>query len=222
MGVKIVHLSDIHFSEINKDEHFSKLEPLITQIENLGNKKENLIILVSGDIAYSGDKEEYKEASRFFRKLRSDTNKFFLNAYIYFVPGNHDCNLGEDEYATERRKVIDELINNRTLPTNENIRYISKPLSNYFNFSRIVSSYVNKKSLLHHTQTIDLGYLVLNINLINTAWMSTLHESKTLLMPKEFFDFSTKSSNSSKKILNIFVYHHPRSWFVSEDDHIFR
>ena len=222
MGIKIVHLSDLHFNKANKSDHFMKLDPLISQIENHGNKEEDLVIIVSGDVAYSGKKEEYREASRFFKKLRAEASTFFLNAYILFVPGNHDCDFGDEKYIFERQKIIDDILETKTSPTVQNVRYVSKPLNNYFDFERNVSSYLIRKSPLHHTKKLMFGNIHLNINLINTAWMSSISETKSILMPSDLFDFSEIDIDKSKKLMNFYVYHHPRSWFKSEDDHSLR
>jgi len=98
--ITILHLSDIHFRRKDK-------EPLKTYRQDVRAKMLEAIrahlvkekpapdfVAVTGDIAFSGKKEEYDEAGEFFKELKSilpDGTVFLV------VPGNHDVDREETD-----------------------------------------------------------------------------------------------------------------------------
>jgi len=93
--VSFIHLSDIHFiktsgnpADIDQDLR----DAIITDIKMNAKYRLGKIngILVSGDIAYCGIKEEYKKAQNFLGQI---TDIFEIErSAVYCVPGNHDVN----------------------------------------------------------------------------------------------------------------------------------
>jgi hypothetical protein len=90
--INILHLSDIHFNahENNEMVHARKevLDKLIEYICSLDVNYKPDVILVTGDIAYTGSKEDYLLALTWFDKLSSATGTPHQN--FFFSPGNHD------------------------------------------------------------------------------------------------------------------------------------
>ena len=94
--MKILHLSDIHFGrdypkygESGKfDDKDRILKELIDCISRMEEKPEHII--VTGDIAWWGKKNDFDEAIIWFKSL---LEKLSLNGNdITFCPGNHDVN----------------------------------------------------------------------------------------------------------------------------------
>ena len=91
---RILHISDLH---ISCDKNFDRsvvIDPLITRIGEdieLGLKPE--IIVVTGDIAYSGQKAEYQLAKILFDDLLKKLE--LSNDSLFIVPGNHDVDFGK-------------------------------------------------------------------------------------------------------------------------------
>lgn len=103
MKIALLHVSDFHLKD--KDTfNFQKIDSFITCLKSLPSIDE-IIILVSGDIAFSGKINEYKVFNRLksilINKLKEKVigNKFI---YIYCVPGNHDL-----DYRNLSRKFKD-------------------------------------------------------------------------------------------------------------------
>ena len=76
-------------------------------------KKEVIIFIVSGDIAQSGQAEEYEIAYNFFTEIQEYLEKKKeLRVLFFFVPGNHDCDFTDDQKNKDdnlrREKVVDE------------------------------------------------------------------------------------------------------------------
>jgi 3',5'-cyclic AMP phosphodiesterase CpdA len=91
MKVSILHLSDIHFSSTKSNPILGLTEAIACAISGQ-TCGDNIIIAVSGDIAFSGRKEEYEIAASFFEdlqlKIYQRTN---ILPNLIIVPGNHDC-----------------------------------------------------------------------------------------------------------------------------------
>ena len=92
----LLHLSDIHFEtpycldpEMDRDRpvRTALLNDAIKICDKLGNVD---AILVTGDIAYHGDPEEYEVAKEWLDEISQAINCRPSN--IYTVPGNHDIN----------------------------------------------------------------------------------------------------------------------------------
>ncbi|CAM3594072.1 metallophosphoesterase [Erysipelothrix anatis] len=222
MGIKIAHLSDFHFSENNLTSHFNKLSSLTTSLKNVGDIEDKLLIIVSGDIAYSGKSTEYTYASNFFQQLRISLKSNFKSVELYFVPGNHDCDFSTSDYLNERSKRIRNLVDKKIPTTDNEVKFVGKVLENYSFFERKNSPYVKNISLLQNRKIVMNKRIQINLFLLNTAWMSSLHENKNIIMPTKYFSFDAYNGEGIIDVYNLFVYHHPRSWFTSNDDHSLR
>lgn len=94
--LNILHLSDLHFgielfSDIKEDVIEKRIEILNKLNEKLSNLKQNWrpdIIAISGDIGFSGEKENYDDAWNWINELLKNLN---LNTdKLILCPGNHD------------------------------------------------------------------------------------------------------------------------------------
>ena len=95
-----VHISDIHFGQekrsgevvVNKDVKERLIEDAQRQLKNLGKYPADGM-LVTGDIAYAGKFEQYKEAGAWLDKLALAIG--CPKTAVHLVPGNHDIDRGE-------------------------------------------------------------------------------------------------------------------------------
>ncbi|MCX6581951.1 MAG: SUMF1/EgtB/PvdO family nonheme iron enzyme [Candidatus Aminicenantes bacterium] len=115
--ITILHLSDIHFKkkkdEKNKTFRQKVQERLMEAVTGHSKKEGNPdFVVITGDIAFSGKKEEYDEAREFLGQLKKELPK---GTEFLAVPGNHDVD----------RDTIDEFF-----PLQENI--IAKDLTDKF------------------------------------------------------------------------------------------
>jgi len=132
----ILHLSDIHFGRDNprykvKGEFQNKkniLRDLLISIKDNAMKPDHII--VTGDVAWFGKKEDFDEALLWFRELLDITK--LSGSDITFCPGNHDVNRAYGNYMTDLNhkdiEIIDQLYNY------ENIHRMEAPLYNYDKF----------------------------------------------------------------------------------------
>src|SRR4051794_6112145 len=93
MKLLIVHLSDIHL-RVSQNVATVKLPFVSKALQNEEVQLAGVVVVVSGDVAYSGSADEYKVAIECLRQLREELRQTTKVAAIdfVFVPGNHDCN----------------------------------------------------------------------------------------------------------------------------------
>ena len=92
MKVVILHLSDIHF--VDGDNLIcTRLQKIVAAVRSVEHKFDTCLLLVSGDIAFSGKQSEYAIATAFFSELQTELQGVQpgLTVMSVFVPGNHDC-----------------------------------------------------------------------------------------------------------------------------------
>lgn len=132
----ILHLSDIHFGRDNpkykvRGEFKCKkviLRDLLTSIRDNTMKPDHII--VTGDVAWFGKREDFEEAVEWFRELLNATG--LSGSDITFCPGNHDVNRAYGNYKTDLNyKDIDAI---DQVYRYEYIHRMEAPLYNYDKF----------------------------------------------------------------------------------------
>ncbi len=93
MSLRVLHLSDIHFSTKFDDEKIVhddvKSQLLIDLREDIIPRLGQIdLVLIAGDIAFSGKRTEYEEAARWLEQVTSLCGCKRTN--VLMVPGNHD------------------------------------------------------------------------------------------------------------------------------------
>lgn len=92
--LSFIHISDIHFVKSSNDPYDiddELREAMLNDIKDYGKLALNINgILVCGDIAFSGQEEEYEIAIDFLNRVAKLCG--VENNDIYCVPGNHDVN----------------------------------------------------------------------------------------------------------------------------------
>ncbi len=120
-----IHLSDLHFGSRSNTFYESLLDDISkTTIEE--NRTCDFIVL-TGDVAWSGQSKEYELAKRFIEKLMIITK--LTRERLLIVPGNHDLDLSkasEDLIPSTTGltvKYLKELINKQKSINNLNARF---------------------------------------------------------------------------------------------------
>jgi predicted phosphodiesterase len=208
MNLAFLHLSDLHIKDSDSD--LIKLAPLVSRAFLAHhNDASSFIVLVSGDIAYSGNKEEYDIARTFFTSLlnliSSDTPK--IDPKIVIVPGNHDCNFKLDNDA---RKTI---ITSCSLPNpaidDRTILLCTETQSSFFEFSECFDSSTVSSNKLFWYVSLTVGDMKVLIRCFNSSWSSSIHEKLGSL----YFPVDLMRSDNAKYDLIVSVLHHPYVWY---------
>jgi 3',5'-cyclic AMP phosphodiesterase CpdA len=89
--LEILHISDLHISTMDTFGREKALGALVDRVKK--DRKKGLlpeIVVVTGDIATTGRKEEYALAKTFFNDLLAALE--LAPDRLFVVPGNHDVN----------------------------------------------------------------------------------------------------------------------------------
>lgn len=202
MKVVIYHISDLHI-EKEKDIKVRQVYKMIDVLNSIGNF-DAVLIIVSGDIAFSGKQEQYNAAFRLFGTIISNIRKRFKKTVCMLaVPGNHDVDLSKDE----GHKAIQDKI--RSGITIEMITQELSKQRNYLNYAKGIRCIDNKNDLCCFRKYEYEGK-VIKVCLINTAIFSTLDEDKGLhFIPQDVME---KMDAELDADINITVMHHAHHW----------
>lgn len=136
MKVKILHLSDLHITSNNISQDIV-LVSLLKKIEELAKSgSKPTIVIITGDIAYSGKKAEYDKAKEYIdgiiEKCEISIDKIFI------IPGNHDVDRAQIKPENIRwwYKFEDESQLIEILSSDIAFPLIKKATTAYFDFIR--------------------------------------------------------------------------------------
>ncbi|NMF48058.1 hypothetical protein HHL01_07670 [Pseudoalteromonas arctica] len=204
-STKIFIVSDIHVKE-NNNEIIHKLNKLVEYIN--AYSKEGDIALFVGDIAFSGNKNEYLKIEDIFNKLSKKVE-------ILMCPGNHDHNFSIN--SAVRDILLTNIKNDYVNIKDDIISAITTGQEDFFAFrdSHTYASAVEKSPLAVKYQFFEKQRL--SFQALNTAWCSEIKEvSGSLIFPEN--RILSPDINS----LNIIFFHHPLSWFEANNQKAIR
>jgi len=204
MRVGFLHISDIHNSE--NVEQPLKQEQLI-RVFNAIPIPDFLIVICSGDLAYSGKAEEYGSIDQFFEKLINDLRDTVCsNVYFFIVPGNHDLDLDKRSFTNEeiidiRKKGKPEVVDNAFVKEME-------ALNSFFEYSRTAGCFCDHNDC--DKKILDLDSFQIQVNLLNTAPFS-ISDSKGIQYLPDSANYVFKRDEDAN--MSILIMHHGPSWF---------
>lgn len=174
--INIIWLSDIHFlSSYEENDKYENLNLYIDSFHNhineIQDKYKYDYILISGDIAQSGEITEYE---LFLERIFNRLEKAFPNAELLVVPGNHDVNRFQTSELTSLF-VKNIGINNKVDFLSANKSFFYSAFENYSktfkgkNIPASDSSLVKNKLLFGYVLNKEKKILII---LLNSAWYS--------------------------------------------------
>jgi predicted phosphodiesterase len=145
------------------------IDPLLKEID---------FIVFSGDIAFSGEKDEFELANE---QLIDPVRKIIGEARgvtgqevsIYCVPGNHDIQRSQFKNIPPKmaKGLRDHAEIEKLLQDDLAVRHVNKPLSNFYTFARKChSDFADDK--LYFVKRFKKDDFEIGIACLNTAWLS--------------------------------------------------
>lgn len=217
--INILHLSDLHFG-IEKNEKIKEgiitkreqtLKPLLIKLKSLNKYWKPDIIAVSGDIGYTGKKNEYETAFKWFEKLLESLN--LEPNRLIFCAGNHDRFRYEKDPSDLPISIEDK--DNQLIDFN--FERNSIPFSDFIEFQKILEIpsliYKNRANYLVGTREIlDLKFLILNSAWF--AWGGDEDANKMILGKSQLINMKNESQIISRvefipDQITIAMVHHP-------------
>lgn len=211
MKVMLLHLSDIHFGG-PVDAVSSRLEAMVRVVPSVDPTVEHYILVLTGDVAFSGMDKEYERALDFICQLQelllNEANAKTVG--VVMVPGNHDCDFRADNAA--RRALVESLNHGMQLDCIDEsfIRTCCEVQDNFFKFRSLFDGPEtgNRLCYLHR---FAIGRFGISVRCINTAWLSTLDEQQgSLRFPTHLLE--ELDTHIQKDDLVISALHHTYAW----------
>jgi predicted MPP superfamily phosphohydrolase len=224
MILKVLHISDIHFCG-DEEIAANQIRSVVGALKSETISADGYIVVLSGDVAYSGKQQEYASALGFLQNLKTEFSLYddVAKLKIVAVPGNHDCNHSQPSHTREivRASVFHKI---RELQSDSDaLRSLLAVQDDFFNFreglgGKRLSSNVEKCCW---TEDFLFANSVVQVHHYNTALMSQLEESQGFLqIPLQFAD--TNIQFRSDSALSIAVFHHPYNWIEANNQLRFR
>ena len=210
MKIGFLQLSDIHFKEENNVFITKRQEAFFKAAYSKLTHCKKVIIIITGDVSFSGKPSEYEIAKAFLFDL-STRLKTALSVLMpidfVLVPGNHDCCFQVDGV---RPLVINSVLGSDYA---EDITIRNNCLSVQENFWSFYSNLIGEQispSVSHIREIPIYQDLSLVFHCYNTAFLSEINETPgRLLIPEN--DFLPGSKRHANDII-ISLFHHNTGW----------
>lgn len=210
-----LHLSDLHLGHYNYDEEVivsSMLEDIGRQIEECGHRID--FVLITGDITYSGQKEQFQIAEKFLADITKICG--ISNNDIIIVPGNHDITRGDVSqevrtaaYGIKSRKEVSSIIGDE-----KERAVFSSGLKNYRDFLERNFEWARGKGVAPLSYTINrkVGDIKVSILALNSAWMAYGMEAEKggLILGERQVREAIQATDDPQ--ISIAMMHHPFEW----------
>lgn len=213
MQVALIHISDIHLRTDKGNPIIDRVQSLTAAIRSNLTTPTHCVLLVSGDIAFSGKREQYKLADDLIDTVGLtllQEKDIVLSWEEIYVPGNHDVDLSKNPVS--RELLLDNVLSDAQTSTKLSEDKIAECLTAQDDFFAFASSRtsqtfsgVNDRLAWHHILTVDKK--TINIRCFNTAWLSRLNEKKNSLLAPIWL-----APSSYRSDLDVTMFHHPTGW----------
>ena len=218
----IIHLSDLHVHGTD-DVVLKRVDALSQCLEKEINGNDEVVLLVSGDIAFSGAKNQFDAAEFHFRKLEQSLQESLGKTPSWvMVPGNHDGSFKDSDQ--NRLFIIDGVIrlDDEKKIDDSVIATAVQPLSEYFDFEKRMRASaapaVFKDSLLTIHERI-IANKVVEFWEFNASWLSKVPEKQGDLI----FPVSRYTEHLRREAdFRVAVLHHPVNWYAQQTYHPLR
>ncbi|MBU4288237.1 MAG: metallophosphoesterase [Proteobacteria bacterium] len=206
MEIGILHLTDIHITE--QSDLDSKITSLCKVLSYDFANINMSYLVITGDIANAGKKEEYEKAKTIISKIQTYVSKRLegLEIKIILVPGNHDCNFTLDSQV--RKNSIQQIDYNMLGEDNSVLETCLSVQKDFWSFYGNYNQLPENK--LSYKVTDNFENKTICFHCHNTAWMSQINEKPgTIFFPVKKFSENKELTHD----INISVFHHPINWF---------
>ncbi len=233
--VRFLQISDIHFRRLPdaRDEYAQLKARLFEKVREICTTLKVDCILICGDVAFSGNTEEYEQRAKVFINNLLEITQC-QTAQVYMVPGNHDKDRNA-KYQNTRWMFRECMLNAEKIDNHffdlykeENDVYSKclMPFDAYYNFANnyrcVPEAVANTRNRqprtyldrLNWTDDLKVGQYTLRLHGINTCYVSDKEdENHKQILPNELF-YATKNNG----VVNVSVMHHPLDFIKDKKD----
>lgn len=222
MQVALLQLSDIH---IKDGEHpvLSRADAIKGAIQEAAPNAAGCLIVISGDVAYSGSQAQYDLAYGFLDSLRGNLLGLQPIKSVEFVavPGNHDCDFeNESDIRDFLLQDVAALYHSDIHPNSDRTQALVAVQKQFFAFEAKLtqSKELGVGERLSWSRLFKFDNYTILCNCFNTAWLSRKNE----LQSKLFLPSSALNIGSAQGSISACVFHHPYNWLDAGNYRILR
>ena len=209
-----LHLSDLHIGRVNQAQDVA-LNSILEAIEEFSDEKPFDVILLTGDLAFSGREQEYV---KLVELLIAPLKKMTLarNADFIAVPGNHDLDC--DRVLPTPWAGLDEDRRGRFFDLGPEGQALRDPRARGFG---AYANFLSENRIKGVDPTADPAALIqvkrVSFLALVTAFFSDKKVRDKELTPAPLHAIRYLLSHSHQKGNALFILgHHPRSWFTRD------
>ncbi|MDP3155994.1 MAG: metallophosphoesterase [Archangium sp.] len=210
MKFHVLHLSDIHM-KASGNFVGDKGKVVVRAISQQHSTISHLLVLISGDIANWGLKEEYEAFARVIKDIKSELEVAFPGASIHLrmVPGNHDCNFSTENAV--RTALITPMLDSDTVEgaAASIVDICASVQADFWTCeSKTSGTAESNQRRIGYVDEITIEDKRIEILGLNSAWLSLKREQQgRLAVPAAML--SPPQTNPDFRIAMI---HHPANW----------
>lgn len=208
MKILFLHLSDIHLEKESDVNEICTMEMAKALTPSSGETIDKIFVLITGDIAFSGTKSQYRYFAKMKRILvQALKNNISVSKPIHFflVPGNHDINYAMTKHS--RTECMEMLGNPKTINVENEIA-----AETAFLRCSAINHSLSLQSPLLHRAIVDVDGFAIEINLINSTIFSLLHDNDQGIhyLPEQIIEDISAPTGAHMVIT---LMHHSHQWF---------
>lgn len=203
----IAHITDIHIHS-DSDVILARPEKIGAAIASHLGVNDQVVILITGDVAQSGAADEYQLALTFFERIRQHLkNEIGIEPHFIVCPGNHDCDFSGPQDL--RNLVLKQLSEKPAVELSP--QFLETCVSVQDEFFRFRSEltgeeYLTGAARLRYNEVLEAGGVRVAFDCLNLAWVSQLREDKVT------FPASILPGWRDDEGCVITAMHHPFNW----------
>ena len=231
-GMLFLHLSDIHFrsKEVSRDDdpNGALRDDIVDDVEKMREKigRPADAILISGDIAFAGEQDEYQFATDWLKNFLCPAAACSMDD-IFVIPGNHDVDRGKTAsrmhaHARESLRRLKGDVADRELreylsePTSSQL--IFAPLENYNAFAAQFECAIGPYDD-DHPEVKPYARRTWNLNdgskLVVWGFSSVLVSDKFDDVGNMFVDPMGAQIKREQGVIHAVMCHHPYNWLCN-------
>ncbi|MBB5209641.1 metallophosphoesterase [Chiayiivirga flava] len=205
-SVAFVFLTDIHV----KGQDFDALRGRLVAgaVHSALEAQVPVVLLVGGDIAYSGTAAQYEIFENFVNEFRGELARRNLDFRgVILTPGNHDCDFSQQPKSV--RAALQLAASSQTHFDPDIAEELVSVQDAFRTYSERASLSMTRISSLQSRCTLQVGENAsITIDIINSAWASSLDEQPgKMVLPVPQLEPPSESG------VAFAVMHHPPNWF---------
>ena len=206
MRIIFLHLSDMHFKD-QQGLNFFQIGKIVDAI-NIVGKFDNIVIVISGDIAYSGENNQYIIAYNCVGKIISGVKKKYGVSgknHVLCVPGNHDMDYTDGCFTS---KELQNIRNQKAYDKHIDAELLKQKA--FYSFSEKNDCFSSHNVFCQ--KTLSFGDFQIEANLINSAIFSICEEDKGLHFIPQFCINELFVPTGADFVIT--VMHHSPEWYT--------